>query len=120
MNLPTNGRRGFLRRLLTVSGLAAAPQAALPQERDTPGPASSLLPAYARAQNYKSLKQSSFDRTGGNRDSWSIPAGGAREVFLADGPGIISHIWFTIAAPGDMHLKELVLRAWWDDNPSPA
>ena len=25
-----------------------------------------FLPRYARAQNYRSLKQSSFDRTGGN------------------------------------------------------
>jgi hypothetical protein len=119
-DLPKNGRRGFLRRLLTASGLAAAPQAARAQERGTPGSASSFLPAYARAQNYKSLKQSSFDRTGGNRDSWRIPAGGVQEVFLADGPGVISHVWFTIAAQGDMHLKELVLRAWWDDNPKPS
>jgi hypothetical protein len=120
MNPPANGRRGFLRRLLTASGLAAVPQGALPQERGTPGPAPSFLPAYARAQSYKSLKQSSFDRTGGNRDFWRIPAGGVQEVFLADGPGVISHIWFTIAAQGDMHLKELVLRAWWDDNPKPS
>src|ERR1017187_10681491 len=102
MNLPTNGRRGFLRRLLTASGLAAAPQAALAQERGTPGP--SYLPAYARAQNYKSLKQSSFDRTGGNRDSWRIPAGGVQELFLADGAGVISHIWFTRS---EEHTSEL-------------
>jgi hypothetical protein len=118
--IPANGRRGFLRRVLTATGLAAAaPQSALPQNHsNTSSPP--LLPAYARAQSYKSLKQSSYDRTGGNADSWRIAPGGVREVFRADGPGIISHVWFTIAAQSDMHLKELVLRAWWDDNPKPS
>ena len=115
---PANDRRGFLRRALTATGLAAAtPQSALPQSRPNASP---LLPAYARAQTHKSLKQSSYDRTGGNRDSWHIAPGGVQEVFRADGPGIISHVWFTIAAQSDMHLKELVLRAWWDDNPKPS
>jgi hypothetical protein len=116
--IPANGRRGFLRRVLTATGLAAAaPQVALPQSRPA---APLLLPAYARAQAYKSLKQSSYDVTGGNRDSWHIAPGGVQEVFRATGAGIISHVWFTIAAQSDMHLKELVLRAWWDDNPKPS
>ncbi|MGA3100156.1 MAG: glycoside hydrolase family 172 protein, partial [Bryobacteraceae bacterium] len=118
---PANGRRGFLRRVLAAGGLAAAaPQTALPQGRPASGSPLPILPAYARTQAYKSLKQSSFDRTGGNRDSWRVPAGAVQEVFRADGPGVISHIWFTIAAQSDMHLKELVLRAWWDDNPKPS
>jgi hypothetical protein len=116
--IPAKGRRGFLRRVLTAAGFAAAaPQAAPAQARAAVGP---QLPAYARALAHKSLKQSSFDRTGGNRDSWQIPAGGVQEVFRADGPGIVSHIWFTISAQSDMHLKELVLRAWWDGNPKPS
>jgi len=117
----SNGRRGFLRHVLTATGLAAAaPSAASPQPRATGEPAAPFLPSYTRAQSHKSLKQSSYDRTGGNHDSWRIPAGGVQEVFRADGPGAISHIWFTIAAQSDMHLKELVLRAWWDDNPNPS
>jgi hypothetical protein len=117
---PANGRRGFLRRALTTAGVAAAPQAALPQGRSTDDLTPFLVPAYARAQKHKSLKQSSFDRTGGNRDSWRIPASGVQEVFRADEPGVISHIWFTISAQSDMHLKELVLRAWWDESPKPS
>jgi hypothetical protein len=31
-----------------------------------------------------------------------------------------SHIWFTIAAPGVYHLKEIVLRIYWDGNPKPS
>ena len=78
------------------------------------------MPRYARSFTHKSLKQSSYDRTGGNRDSWVIPAGGTQEVFNATGPGMISHIWFTIAARSSDHLKELVLRAWWDGNSKPS
>jgi hypothetical protein len=48
------------------------------------------------------------------------PPGGVQEVFRADGPGVISHVWFTIAAQQRHHLKELVLRAYWDDNPKPS
>ena len=103
---PSNGRRGFLHRILTATGLAsAAAPAALAQDRinarDFP-----FLPKYARAQEYKSLKQSSFDTTGGNKDYWPVAAGAMREVFNATGPGVITHIWFTIAAPGVQHLKE--------------
>src|SRR5581483_2018418 len=118
---PSNGRRGFLRRVLTATGFAAAaPEAATPQARSSSIPPAGILPAYSRAQSYKSLKQSSYDRTGGNRDSWRIPAGGVQEVFNAGGPGVISHIWFTIAAQSDLHLKEIVLRGWWDDNAKPS
>jgi hypothetical protein len=118
---PGRDRRGFLSRLLTAGGLAAvAPQSGLPQNRTASDGALPLLPAYARAQNYRSLKQSSFDRSGGNRDFWSIPAGGMLKVFDAAGPGIISHIWFTIAARSGDHLKALVLRGYWDGNDKPS
>ena len=94
-----------------AAGLAAAPAAAQAAPQSAPGADVPLLPAYTRAHKYKSLKQSSFDLTGGNRDSWNIAPGAAQEVFNAQGPGVISHIWFTIAARGGDHLKELVLRA---------
>jgi len=111
-------RRGFLNGLLAAAGLAAAPANAPAQTGGSSG--APVLPAYARAQNCKSLKQSSFDRTGGNRDSWSIPAGGTLEVFQAEGPGVVTHIWFTISAQSGDHLKELVLRAYWDGNAKPS
>ena len=55
-------------------------------------------------------EESSYDRTGGNGDSWPVPAGGTKEVFNASGPGVITHIWFTIAAESSHHLKEIILR----------
>jgi hypothetical protein len=121
MKLSTNDRRGFLHRMLAAGGLAAAaPAAAQPQSGGGGQADFQLLPAYSRAQHYQSLKQSSYDRTGGNRDSWNIPAGGVHEVFNAEGPGAISHIWFTIAARSNDHLKELVLRGYWDGNAKPS
>src|SRR6202795_4112079 len=113
MTQSSKPRRAFLRGALAAGGLGAA-QIAHAQDRAAAD--FDFLPKYARAQNYKSLKQSSYDRTGGNRDSWNIPAGGVHEVFNAEGPGAISHIWFTIAARSNDHLKELVLRGYWDGN----
>src|SRR5438270_6680596 len=74
------------------------------------------LPSYARLQNYRTLKQSSYDRTGGNRDFWPIKPGETLDVFKSDGPGVITHIWFTISARSEHHLKELVLRMYWEGN----
>jgi hypothetical protein len=119
----SNDRRGFLQRLLSAAGLAAAPAAAQAAPPQSPAPAAgaaSILPPYSRAQHYKSLKQSSYDKTGGNRDAWRIEPGAVYEIFNAQGAGVISHIWFTIAAQGGDHLKELVLRAYWDGNAKPS
>ncbi len=111
------GRRGFLGGLAGWS-LAAA----VPGQAQTGGgePAAQALPHYTRRIPGKSLKQSSYDRTGGNRDFWPMAPGETREVFQADGAGVISHVWFTIASPAEYHLKELVLRAWWDGNSKPS
>jgi hypothetical protein len=112
-------RRGFLQRLLALGGLsAAAPAAGLAQAGRAAG--ASILPDYVRSQDYKSLKQSSFDRTGGNADRWPIQPGATLELFNAEGPGVISHIWFTISAQSANHLKELVLRIYWDGNAKPS
>jgi D-arabinan exo alpha-(1,3)/(1,5)-arabinofuranosidase (non-reducing end) len=43
-----------------------------------------------------------------------------REVFAQEGPGVITHIWFTIAARSGDHLKELVLRGYWDGSTKPS
>jgi len=79
-----------------------------------------VLPAYARAQNYKSLKQSTHDPTAGNRDLRPIQPGATQELFNQPGAGVITHIWFTIAAQSPTHLKEIVLRAYWDGNAKPS
>lgn len=118
---PPPPRRGFLHRLLGVAGLAAAAQTTSPSPANAQSTsANSNLPSYCRRQEYRSLKQSSHDTTGGNADRWQIAPGGTQEVFQDSGPGIITHIWFTIAAQGMHHLKEIVLRMYWDGASQPS
>ena len=118
----SNLRRGFLRRLLAAGTAAVAVErpGSAQSAAATPSAAPDPLPSYTRAQHHRTLKQSSFDRTGGNRDYWNIPAEGELEVFRAQGAGAITHIWFTISARSASHLKELVLRAYWDGNSRPS
>ena len=113
-------RRGFLQRMAGFAGLSAAASSAGAQTGSAAAGDYPFLPRYTRAQNYRSLKQSSFDRTGGNADSWPIQPGATRELFAAEGPGVITHIWFTIAAQSGDHLKEIVLRIYWDGNSKPS
>jgi hypothetical protein len=113
-------RRGFLTRLAGIAGLSAAAAPAAPAQAQSGQGDHRYLPRYARAQNYKSLKQSSYDRTGGNGDRWPIKPGATQELFNSQGPGVITHIWFTIAAPSPNHLKEVVIRMYWDGNSKPS
>jgi Protein of unknown function (DUF2961) len=120
MNNSSKNRRGFLHGML-AAGAASAAMSEEAQAQSSPALATAaFLPFYARAQNYKSLKQSSYDKTGGNADRWPIAPGGVQEIFNAAGPGVITHIWFTIAANSQDHLKELVLRGYWDGNAKPS
>ena len=111
------GRRSFLQKLAGLGGVAAAPTVVHAQA-DRAAAAPGILPEYVRAQNYKSLKQSSFDKTGGNADRWPMQPGQTLDVFQAKGPGMISHIWFTISAQSANHLKEIVIRPGPDDRGS--
>ena len=110
-------RRGFVGSLAGVAGVAGLTGMASPEVTAASG--TEWVPAYARRQAYRSRKQSSHDVTGGNGDAWPIKAGAEKEIFNATGAGVISHIWFTISA-SSMHLKELVLRAYWDGNAKPS
>ncbi|HEX4488155.1 MAG TPA: glycoside hydrolase family 172 protein [Terriglobales bacterium] len=117
-------RRKFLTNLALAgaAGAAGATVAAKPLAAATGKPTDGefRLPEYACSQDYRSLKQSSYDRSGGNSDAWPIAPGGMKEVFNSEGPGVITHIWFTIAAESSFHLKEIVLRIFWDGESKPS
>jgi hypothetical protein len=115
-------RRTFLGRLAMMGGAAVGGTAVRAHGQGASHGDSSQysLPEYARAQDYISLKQSSYDRTGGNADAWPVAVGETREVFNAAGPGVITHIWFTIGADSEHHLKEIVLRMYWDGQDKPS
>ena len=108
-------RRLFMKSIAGGAGLAGLASVRLPGVGAAESAESSeWIPAYARARKYRSRKQSSHDPTGGNRDSWEIKPGAQQEIFAAGAAGVITHIWFTIAADSSFHLKELILRAYWD------
>jgi Protein of unknown function (DUF2961) len=117
---PKTFRREFLGALAAGLFGSAAAQAQTPRAHTKSSAGRLKLPRYALAQDYCSLKQSSYDRSGGNADARPIPADATLEVFQADGPGVITHVWFTIAAPSPSHLKENVLRIYWDGNAKPS
>jgi Protein of unknown function (DUF2961) len=74
-------------------------------------------------KSYTQERISSYDRTGANDDgNWKNPikAGETRTIGEVQGPGIITHMWFTIATPEHYHLKKIVLRMYWDGEQLPA
>ena len=74
----------------------------------------------SRPQTYRLRRSSSYDRTGGNADARQVAPGDTITVLDENGPGQISHIWFTIADKEDKHLKKIVLRAYWDGEATPS
>ncbi len=81
--------------------------------------ASSLVGLAALRAGVRSRRWSSYDRTGGNRDYWPIPAGQTVTLGETDGPGCIRHIWMT-TTENDNNLRRLVLRMYWDREEMPS
>jgi len=79
-----------------------------------------LLSGLPAARDYVQKRSSSYDRSGGNADSRVIAPGQTLTLVDDTGPGIITHVWFTIASPETYHLKKLVLRAYWDGEKTPS
>ncbi len=104
-------------------GLRSAVGHAATEGAPTAEPASQApedLFALARLRSYKSMRSGSWDRTGGNAD-WVVVAPGQTATLLdTKGAGVVTHIWFTINSQDPMHLKNLVLRTWWDDEDAPS
>src|SRR5579872_6731753 len=70
--------------------------------------------------NYVQKRVSSYDRSGGNADYRQVAPGQTFTVMDEPGPGVITHIWFTIADQELFHLKKIVLRIYWDDETAPS
>ena len=78
------------------------------------------LTTLPQPQDYVQHRASSHDRSGGNADFRIIAPGETLTVMDESGPGLISHVWFTIATSDPDHLKALVLRMYWDGESSPS
>jgi hypothetical protein len=74
----------------------------------------------ARLRKYRSKKISSYDRKGGNRDFVTIPKGGKHVIADIKCAGRITHIWITAACEDLLYPRKMVLRMFWDDEPSPS
>jgi hypothetical protein len=78
-----------------------------------------MLQNLGRYQNFTSKRISSFDRTGGNNDRISIPAGETATLAEIKGPAAIHHIWVTISAE-PFYGRKIILRMYWDGEESPS
>lgn len=70
--------------------------------------------------DYTLLRSSSQEITGGNADSRTVTPGQTLTILDADGPGMISHMWFTLDDAEPYALKRIVLRMYWDGETSPS
>jgi hypothetical protein len=71
-------------------------------------------------QDYVLKRVSSSDPFGANGDFRQVDPGGVLTLMDANGPGVLTHIWITVASPEAYHLKKLVLRIYWDHETTPS
>ena len=95
-----------------VAGLASAPMI-LAQRGGT-------LTSLPEPRDYVLKRVSSYDRSGGNADYRTIEPGATLKVLDESGPGVITHVWFTLADDEKYHLKKIVLRMYWDSESTPS
>ena len=72
------------------------------------------LASLATLRDYRSRRFSSYDTTGGNRDSWTIAAGETRAIAQTAGAGCVKHVWMTTACAAPAFARRVVLRMYWD------
>jgi hypothetical protein len=77
-------------------------------------------PDLTRLQTYTSHRASSADPTGANADARRVEPGASLTLLDTDGPGKVSHLWFTISSDEPYHLKRIVLRIYWDGEATPS
>jgi hypothetical protein len=78
------------------------------------------LPDIVRTQDYAAARASSVNPTGANHDSVEIPAGATVQIADLQGPGLITHCWFTLRSDSPDYLSTTILQMTWDEAPAPA
>ncbi|MBN1422108.1 MAG: DUF2961 domain-containing protein [Planctomycetes bacterium] len=87
------------------------------------GPApSSLLERLERPGEFEARRASSADANwrDGNADARPIAPGQTLTIADLEGPGRITHIWFTIAAEDPFYPRTMTLRMYWDGEKEPS
>src|SRR5690348_16924195 len=82
--------------------------------------ATTWLATLSQAKDYVQHRASSYDRSGANADARTIAPAETLTLLDEAGPGLITHVWFTIASDDPNHLKALVLRMYWDGEVTPS
>lgn len=113
-----------MRRLVLVLALCCsscpAPAVNPPSGESASPPVRSDLDAITRPLGYTLRRASSYDRWGGNADARRVDPGETLTLLDAAGPGVVTHVWMTIASADPDHLKNLVLRMYWDGEETPS
>lgn len=77
-----------------------------------------------KKRDFKSVRQSSYDRSGGNDDRIYIKPGETRVIASEIGFGTITHIWMTMQNEGFViepnYLRKVVIKMYWDDSKVPS
>ena len=74
----------------------------------------------AMGKDFAAARESSYDRSGGNADMRPIEPGDTLTIADIEGAGVITHIWFTIAAGDRFYPRLLTLRMYWDGEEDPS
>jgi hypothetical protein len=118
-----DGKKELLRREMLMLGAASAGLLGLRGPQSDAAPAEPGAPPdmqLALLRDARTAKASTYDRTGGNADYRQIEPGQTLTLLKSPGPGLVNHIWFTIASSDPQHLKRLVLRMFWDGETEPS
>lgn len=80
------------------------------------------LAGLEKLKSFETMRASSSDKNwqNGNSDSRPIAPGGTLTIAELAGPGVIAHIWFTIAHDAPFYSRLLTLRMYWDGEEHPS
>ena len=72
----------------------------------------------AQPEAFRAYRMASTDPRLNNGDARPIAPGATLELGRVKGHGRITHAWFTISGKSEDHLREFVLRIFWDGGTS--
>src|ERR1041385_1641864 len=80
------------------------------------------LAGLEKLKSFQTRRASSSDADwkNGNGDARPIAPGGTLTLAELEGPGMIAHIWFTIAHNAPFYSRLLTLRMYWDGEEHPS
>ena len=98
----------------------SSPEGHAPPTGRSSGPCCLALDPLVRILPARSRRTSSHDTAGGNLDCLEIGPG--ETAVLADirGPGMITHIYFTMLNPDPLDFRDAVVRMYWDGGRYPS